>query len=249
MGLRNRIQMSEFALVNAITSSTVANAKPRDRVGAAVVDGEPAGVPIAQRRAGESHVGHVADALVEQLRREQIRLGAIDHLPRLVQVQQRGAETVHETVARRQHAVVEEQPTLAGLDRRRAGADLGALPAAGRRHHEPMPAPEAQIRALAVVHVAERRVSAVAGPAEHRVAPVDPPREQDAVAVVGQKRVFELVEGDEIVRVGQADGRAVIAVAPGHVIAVLDPADARVVAVLQLADLGVIRRRSRWCAG
>lgn len=38
-------------------------------VGAAVVNRQPTGIAIAQRRAGESHVGHIADALVERLRR------------------------------------------------------------------------------------------------------------------------------------------------------------------------------------
>ena len=79
------------------------------------------------------------------------------------------------------------------------------------------------------------------GPAEHGVLAVDPAREQDAVAVEGQEGVLELKWNVlEVVGVAHADGRAVIAVAPGHVVAVLDPADARVVAVFQIAEFRVV---------
>src|SRR5687768_15659717 len=66
--------------------------QPRDRVRAAVVDRDAAGRRVAQRGAGEDHVRHVADALVVLARVQEIGLGAVKHLPRLVDVEQRGAE-------------------------------------------------------------------------------------------------------------------------------------------------------------
>ena len=58
--------------------------------------------------------------------------------------------------------MVEEQPALGRLDRHRAAADLGRLPRVrDRPEHVAVPAPVAQIGALAVEDVAERRVPVV----------------------------------------------------------------------------------------
>ena len=87
---------------------------------------------------------------------------------------------------------------------------------------------------------AERRVARVARTRKHGVAAADFAGEEHAVAVVGQKGVFELVERLEIVGPGDADsGVAMIAVAPGDVVFVLDFDDTRVVAVDPGADLGI----------
>ena len=118
-----------------------------------------------------------------------------DDPPRLVEVEQGGAHRVDEPVARRQDAVVQEQPALGRLDRRRTRADLRGLPGPrDRRHDVAMPAPVDEVGALRQEDVPERRVPVVARPAEHQVAVVDPTREQDAVAVERQERVVELGE-------------------------------------------------------
>ena len=107
-----------------------------------------------------------------------------------------------------------------------------------------MTAPVHEVGALRVVDVAERRVPAVARPAQHRVALADPPREENAVPVEGEERVVELVEGLEVVRVRDPDGRAVVPVAPAHVVPVLEPCDPRVVRVEEVL-LDLRKRPSR----
>ncbi len=136
--------------------------------------------------------------------------------------------------------MIEEQPAFRGFDRNGPGADLGRLPAAFGAHHKAVFPPVDHVRALADVDVAEWRVAVIARSAEHHVLAVDLAREQHAVAVEGQQRVLQEVELLEIVRVPDPDRRAVIAVAPGHVIAVLQPHHPRVVAVLELADFGIV---------
>ena len=101
-----------------------------------------------------------------------------------------------------------------------------------------MAAPVTHVGALAVKDIAKGRVPGVAGAAQHGVVALDLAGEQDAVAVVGQEGVLHLVEGLKVVGIGHADRRAVVAVAPGHIVAVLDPADARVVLVLDGLELG-----------
>ena len=143
-----------------------------------------------------------------------------------------------------QHAVVEDEPALAGLDGRRSGAHLHALPGTHlegcRRHHVAVVAPELHVGRLAVEDVAEGSVAGVAGSAEHGVAAIDLPWEEHAVAVVGQEGVLHLVERLEVLGPGHADGRSVVAVAPGHPPTVVDAADARVIAIDPLADFLVI---------
>ena len=132
--------------------------------------------------------------------------------------------------------MVEHEPALVRLDRGRAGADLRRLPRERHgRHDVAVAAPVHEVGALRVEDVAERRVAVVARPAQHRVALADPAREEHAVAVEREERVVELVERLEVVRVRDADRRAVVAVAPRHVVAVLEPGDARVVGVQERA--------------
>ena len=141
--------------------------------------------------------------------------------------------------------MVDHEPALVRLDRDRAGADLRRLPAPGPRPHDvAVAAPVDQVGALGEEDVAERRVAVVARPAQHQVAPADPAWEQDAVAVEREVGVVELVESHEVVRRRDSDRRAVVAVAPGHVVPVLEPRHARVVGVLErLLDLGNPRIR------
>ena len=58
-----------------------------DGVGTAVIDGDASRGAVRQGGAGEDHVGHVAHAFVKLPRRHQVVLGAVFHLPRLVQIQ------------------------------------------------------------------------------------------------------------------------------------------------------------------
>ena len=83
-------------------------------------------------------------------------------------------------------------------------------------------------------------MTAVRGTAQHHVAAADPAREQDTVAVEGEKGVFQLGKGLEIKGIRNADGRLpAVGVAPGHIVSVLDPHHARIVAVLEILDLTV----------
>ena len=196
-----------------------------------------------QRGAGERHVRHVAHALVRLARRNQIRTAAGRHLPRFLQVQQRRTEGIDVAVARAQHAVVEQQPPLARLDGHGARTDLHALP--GRhlerrgRHDVPVAPPIAEVRRLGVENIPEGRMSRVTRTREHGELAADLPGEHHAVAVIGQKGVLQLVEGPEILGPRDADRRAVVAVAPRHVVLVVDLRHARIVAVGPLPGLRV----------
>ena len=106
-------------------------------------------------------------------------------------------------------------------------------------------APVAEVGRLGVEDVAERRVTRVARAREHGEIAADFPREQHAVAVVGQEGVLQLAERLEILRPRHADGRAVVAVAPRHIVSVADFRHARVVAVDPLADFGVGARQAQ----
>ena len=196
-----------------------------------------------QRRAGEGDVGHVAHALVGHLRRNQIRAAAGQHLPGLVEVEQRRAEGVDIAVARAQHAVVEEQPPLRGLDGDGARTDFHALPGAhlecGGRHHVAVVSPVLHVGAFGVEDVAEGGVARVARTRQHGELAVNLAGEHHAVAVVGQEGVLQLVEGLEVGRPGHADGGAVVAVAPRHVVLVVDFGHTRVIAVDPLPHFGV----------
>ena len=107
-------------------------------------------------------------------------------------------------------------------------------------HHEAVAAPVAHVGALAVKDVAKGRVARVAGTAQHGILAVDLSRKQHAVAVVGQKSIFQLVKCLEIVGIAHADRRPVVAIAPGHIVPVLDPADAGVILVFERLQLGVV---------
>ena len=196
-----------------------------------------------ERRAGECDVRNVARQLVNLARRYQVRAAAGDRLPRLVEVEQRRTERIDITVARAQHAVVEQQPALARLDGHGTRTDLHALPRRNLerrgRHHMTVAAPELHVRRLRIEDVPEGRVTRVARTRQHREPAPDLAREQNPVAVIGKKCVFKLVERLEVIRPRNADRRTVVAVAPRNVVFVADLRNARIVAVDPLADLGV----------
>lgn len=149
---------------------------------------------------------------------------------------------------------MEDEPALTGLDGRGTCADLHALPRAhlkgSGRHHMAMMSPELHVGRLAVEDIAKGRMTRVAGAAEHSIAsptPALPCREgvnftweEHAVAVVRQESVLHLMERLEVLGPSHADGRSVVAVAPGHPPTVIDAANAWVVAIDPLADFLVI---------
>ena len=180
--------------VNSSSSDRCGVRHADDRVGAAVVDRHPVRAGVDQGGAREDDVRDVADLLVQLLWREEVARSARDDAPRLVEVEQRRAHRVDEAVARREHAVVEDEPALGRLDRGRPGSDLRRLPGERHgRHHVAVPAPVHEVGALRVEDLAERRVAAVARPVEHRVRAADPTGEEDAVPVEREEGIVELV--------------------------------------------------------
>ena len=103
-----------------------------------------------------------------------------------------------------------------------------------------MLAPEAHVGRLAVEDVAKGSMASVRGTREHGVVAINLLGEEYAVAVVRQESVLELMESHEVGSPGHADGRAVVAVAPGNVVLVLYLAHAGVVAVHPVAYLLVV---------
>ncbi len=194
--------------------------------------------------AGETYVGHVAHALVRSLRRDEVWSGAVCSLPRLFQIEQGRAEGVYVAVARAEHAVIEQQPSLGSLYGYRTCADLHALPCGyfegGRSHHVAVASPELHVGRFAIEDVTEGGVSGVARTGEHSEIAVDLLGEEYAVAVVGQESILQLVEGLEVLCPSDTDGGAVVAVAPGHVVAVFDEAYAGVIAVYPLSNFLVV---------
>ena len=116
----------------------------------AVVDCDPAGCGIMQRRTGEDHVRHVSHPFIRFFRRQQIIRRPFDDLRRIVKVQQGRAEGIDKPVAAGQDAMINQQPSGIRFNRHRTGADLCGLPAElYRAHHQTMVSPVMQIRAAA----------------------------------------------------------------------------------------------------
>lgn len=232
----------------------IAEGEARHGVCTTVIDGYATSLGVMQGGTGETDVGHVSHALVELARRDEIRTRTGNDTPRLIEVEQCRAEGVDIAVARMQHAVMEDEPALAGLDGRGTSADLHALPSThlegGWRHHMAMMSPELHVGRLAVEDIAKGRMTCVAGAAEHSIASPTPalPRregvnftwEEHAVAVVWQESVLHLMERLEVLGPSHADGGSMVAVAPGHPPTVIDAANAWVVAIDPLADFLVI---------
>ena len=139
--------------------------------------------------------------------------------------------------------MVEQKPPFAGLDGHGPRADLHALPRRNLerrgRHHVAVASPELHVGRLGIENVAERRMPVVARTRKHREFPADLAGKQHTVAVERDEGVFQLVERLEILRPRHADRRAVVTVAPRHVVFVPDLGHTRVVTVDPLADFGV----------
>ena len=255
---RNRFSLSACANVGALRElydfGNIAEGEARHGVSTTIIDGYATSLGVVQGGTGETDVGHVAHALVELARRDEVGTRAGDDAPRLIKVEQCRAESVDIAVARMQHAVMEDKPTLTGLDGRGTCADLHALPRAhlegSGRHHMAMVSPELHVGRLAVEDISKGRMPRVARAAEHSIASPTPalPRregvnlswEEHAVAIVRQESVLHLMERLEVLSPSHADGRSVVAVAPGHPPTVIDAANAWVVAIDPLADFLVI---------
>ena len=95
-------------------------------------------------------------------------------------------------------------------------------------------APEFHVRAEANVDVAKRSMSAIAGTAQERIFAIELLRQQHTVAVERQESILALEELLEIESIADADGGAVVAVAPRNPVAVLNPCHARIVFIFGL---------------
>ena len=184
-------------------------------ISAAVVDSDPAGVLVAESRAGECNVLNIADGLVYLARIDEVLTAAVLNLPGLILVENARAKAVNETVAALQNAVVEYQPALACFDRDRTCADLLGLPASVGSHNVSVLAPVNHVLGTGQIHIAERSVTRVRGTGEHHILAVDLSGEQYAVSVERQVSVLHLVEFLEVLCPAHADSRLpAVCVAP-----------------------------------
>ena len=136
--------------------------------------------------------------------------------------------------------MIEQQPAFGRLDRDRSRTHLRALPAAFSAHDKTVLSPMDHVRALAEVDVTEWRVAVVARAAEHDKLILDLAREEHAIAVERQQRIFQEREFLEIEGIADPNRGAVVAIAPGNIIAILEPENSRVISVLEGADLRII---------
>ena len=82
-------------------------------------------------------------------------------------------------------------------------------------------------------------MAGVAGAAQHQIEAVHLPGEENAVAVIGQEGIFQLVEGLEVLRPAHANGGTMVAVAPGDIVLPVHIAYPGIVAVLSHGDNGI----------
>jgi hypothetical protein len=102
-----------------------------------------------------------------------------------------------------------------------------------------MPAPEGEIRRLGIEDVSESGVAGVTRSREEGIIAMNLFREEDAVAVIWQQEVLSLNEGLEVLGFGQADRRAMVTIAPCHIVGVSELHDAGVIAIDPFSDLFV----------
>lgn len=136
--------------------------------------------------------------------------------------------------------MVEQQPTFRRFNRRRAGADFGALPAAFRPHHKTVLAPVNHIFALAEVNIAKRGVAVITRAVEQDIFPVDSTRKEHAIAVVRQQGVFQEVKFLKIEGVPNTNRGAMVTVAPGNVETIFQPGHARVITIIGKGAFGIL---------
>ena len=64
--------------------------------------------------------------------------------------------------------------------------------------------------------------------------------EEDSIAIEGQEGILQLVECLEVKRIGHTDRRAMVAVAPRHIVTIFDKDDTGVIAIDPLPDLPIL---------
>ena len=166
-----------------------------DSIRAALVNGDFSAFRVCQAGAGKRYIWNIPYAFVSGLGRKQIGLWTAQHLPRLFQVQQGYAKAVDKSVAAGQDAVIEEEPSLVGLNGNGACADLCGAPGAIERGHDvTVTAPISEIGTFTIENLPKGGVAVVAGTGEHGVVSVYFSGEQYAIAVAGQKGIFNLVK-------------------------------------------------------
>ena len=209
----------------------------------AIVECQTARGGVTEAPHREADPGHEPGQLIGGFRVEEGLFRAGDHLPRLFEIEQHGADRVHVPVAGGRDAVIDEEPSLARLNRRGTRTDLRALPPrAAAAHHVAVLAPVDHVRAFADEDVPEGRVAGVGGPAQHEKVLPELPGEEDAVPVVGKEGVLELLKLHEILGLRYADRGPVVAVAPGHVIGAVHERHARVIGIFEPAHFGILAR-------
>ena len=139
--------------------------------------------------------------------------------------------------------MIDQQPAFIGLDGHRACANLSALPAGvlelGGSHHVAMLAPELHVVGLGNEDITEGSVTGVGRTGHQHILAVDLAGEQNTVTVVGQEGILQLMECLEVLSVANADGGAMVAVAPGDVVLAIQIANAGVITVDLLGHNGI----------
>lgn len=90
----------------------VSERKTSDCICATVVYSDATCLRIVNLCTWEAYVRHVAHTLVRSLRTDEVRTRTVCGLPRLLEVEQCRTEGIYITVARTEHAMIEEQPAL-----------------------------------------------------------------------------------------------------------------------------------------
>ena len=196
--------------------------KPHIAVRTSVVDGDPSALRIVYGCAGEAHVGNKSPLLIPFLRCQKEILTSVFHNGRILEIQDRPSDGIHETVAGPTHAVVEQKPSLAGLNGCGSAADFDGLPPfLPFSHHMSVLSPINKIRALAQENISEGRMAAVRGPAEQHVVAVNLPRKKHGIAVKRDKGILKPGKGLEVRGLSHSDGCAVKILAPDNIVGIL----------------------------
>ena len=215
----------------------------------AVVDGDAASITVLQGSAGENDVRHEAGRFVGFFRRQQVVFAAVQHLRRLVDVQNRAAHGVHEAIAGGRDAVVEQQPAFGRFDGGSAAANLdGFPPVAAAAHHMAMVSPILHVGRFGDENITERRVAGVRRAGQKLKLAVHLAREQDGVAVEGDEGVLDAREGFEVLRLRHADGSTVEVGAPNDVVGVIHLHQTRVIGVVRHFRVAVVIHKGHFFA-
>ena len=101
-----------------------------------------------------------------------------------------------------------------------------------------MTSPKFEIGRFAIENVTERSVSRVGRTRKHGKAAIDFLGKEHTITVIGQEGILQLVEGHKVVGPSQTNGRAVMIVAPRHIVAAINLSHTRVIAIAPLCHFG-----------